>query len=228
MNSKLCFSVSAGAILLASLCAAPVRSGAGKSSQYVPPDVTTASDIQYPVDTLAVGAVSLLLSLDSNAQLQNIQVMRDFPGLTKPVQDAVQSWAFTPAMLNGNRVATEISVTAVFNIFNPGGGAASQSLILAPPTTLSPDASKFTPPQITTAAFADYPATSVSQGTVVLGVTIGKTGRAKQVRVLRGLPSLTQQAVSAVKTWGFTAATVQGQPVEAPVIIAFVFQRNMS
>lgn len=228
MNTKLCSFLPAGAILTASLLVTPAWSGPGKDRQYLPPEVVSASDIQYPVNTLAVGAVSLLLSLDSNAQIQNIQVLRDSPSLTSAAQSAVQNWTFKPAVLKGHPVPSNISVTIVFNIFNPAGGAASQSLALAPPQSISPDASQFNPPQITLATFANYPATSASQGTVVLDVTVGKAGQPKQIRAIRDVPTLTQQAISAVRTWSFNPATIQGQPVAAPMIIAFVFQRNMS
>jgi TonB family protein len=228
MNLKRNLVSAVATILLASLLVIPVWSGAGKLPQYVPPDILSASNIPYPVDTLAVGAVSLLLNLDSNAQIQNVQILRDFPSLTSSVQNVVTTWTFRPAALKGNPVASEISLTVIFNIFNPAGGAASQSLVLAPAQSTFPDASQFTPPQITQASFANYPAASLAQGTVVLDVTVGRAGQPKQIRVINDVPALTQQAVGAVKTWGFNAATIHGQPVPAQIVIAFVFQRNTS
>jgi TonB family protein len=228
MNMKLCFSLPARAILLAILLVTPVRSGAGKIPEYAPPDVLSASNIAYPVNTQATGAVSLLLSLDSNAQIQNMQPLRDTPPLTSAVQDSVQLWTFRPATSKGNPVPSEISLTVIFNIFNPAGGAAYQSLVLAPAQPANPDAAQFTPPQINLASFAKYPAASVAQGTVVLDVTISSSGQPKQIRVINDVPTLTQQAISAIKTWKFNAATFKGQPTPAPIIIAFVFQRNMS
>jgi TonB family protein len=228
MKLKRNFVSAVATILVASLLVIPVRSGAGKLPQYVPPDILSASNIPYPVDTLAVGAVSLLLNLDSSAQIQNVQILRDFPSLTSSVQNVVTTWTFRPAALKGNPVASEISLTVIFNIFNPAGGAASRSLVLAPAQSTSPDASQFTPPQLAQASFANYPAASVAQGTVVLDVTIGRAGQPKQIRVVNDVPTLTQQAISAVKTWGFNAATIHGQPIPAQMVIAFVFQRNMS
>jgi TonB family protein len=213
---------------LAILLVTPVRSGAGKIPEYAPPDVLSASNIAYPVNTQATGAVSLLLSLDSNAQIQNMQPLRDTPPLTSAVQDSVQLWTFRPATSKGNPVPSEISLTVIFNIFNPAGGAAYQSLVLAPAQPANPDAAQFTPPQINLASFAKYPAASVAQGTVVLDVTISSSGQPKQIRVINDVPTLTQQAISAIKTWKFNAATFKGQPTPAPIIIAFVFQRNMS
>ena len=227
MNRKRYFAIVAEAIILASLWVAPIRSRPRKTPQYVPADISTASDIPYPVDTLAAGAVSLLLSLDSSARIQNVMVLRDFQPLTSSVQNAVQNWSFAPASLNGQPVASNLSVSVVFNIFNPGGGAAYQSLVLAPPQTPVPDPSQYIPPQITMASFANYPENSVSKGTVVLDVTVGKGGQPKKIRVIQDVPTLTQQALNAVKTWSFNPATIQGQPIAAQIIIAFVFQRNM-
>ncbi len=217
-----------GAILLLSPVIPSAGSKTHKTSPFSPAGITSASNIAYPLNTLASGAVSLLLSLDSSANIQNVQVLRDSPPLTSSVQDAVQLWTFTTALLHGAPVASEISVTTIFNIFNPAGGAAAQSLVLAPSQSVYPDASQFMPPQISSASYANYPANSVAQGTVVLDVTVGVAGQPKQFRVVYGVAPLTQTAINAVKTWGFNAATIKGQPVSAHIIIAFVFQRNMS
>jgi TonB family protein len=228
MNLEPSFALPARAILLAGLLVTATLSGADRTPQYVPPDVLSASNIPYPVNTQATGAVSLLLNLDANAQIQNMQVLRDVPLLTNAVQDAVQIWTFKPAVSKGNPVPSEIPLTVIFNVFNPGGGAAFQSLVLAPPQSTDADASQFTPPQITLASFAKYPAASTAQGTVVLDVTIGRSGQPKQIRVINDVPTLTQQAISAIKTWKFNAATIKSQPIASQIIIAFVFQRNVS
>jgi TonB family protein len=228
MNMRLSFAIAAGAILLIALIVGSVRSAPRNIPQFISSGIASASTIQYPVNTMAAGAVSLLLSINRSGQIQNVQVLRDFPSLTGSVQKAVQTWKFTPATLDGHTVSSEISVTAIFNIFNPAGGGAYQSLVLNPLQTIPPDASGFTRPQISTAAFANYPADSVSQGTVVLDVTVSKAGNPTRIRVVRGIPTLTEQAVIAVKNWGFNAATFQGQPTVAQMVIAFVFQRNIS
>jgi TonB family protein len=63
---------------------------------------------------------------------------------------------------------------------------------------------------------------------VVLDVTVNKTGNLSKTSVIRDVPTLTRQAIIAVKNWGFNAATIQGQPIAAQMVIAFVFQRNIS
>jgi outer membrane biosynthesis protein TonB len=56
---------------------------------------------------------------------------------------------------------------------------------------------------------------------------VGKGGQPRKIHVIQGVQTLTQQAVSAVKTWSFNPATIQGQSIPSQIIIAFVFQRNM-
>jgi TonB family protein len=228
MKIKRMIGITAWLALSICLPAGTPLSAPHKTPQFISPGVVRASDIQYPVNSMAAGAVSLLLSVDSSGKIQNIRILREFPSLTTSVENAVQTWTLTPAILNGRAVSSELPVTAIFNIFNPAGGAAYQSLVLAPPNAIPAQDSQFAPPQINTASFAKYPADSVSVGTVVLDVTVSKAGNLSNIEVIRGVPTLTEQAIIAIKTWGFIAATIQGQPTDAQMVIAFVFQRNMS
>jgi TonB family protein len=195
----------------------------GSYAPFVAPRIASAGDIPYPINTTATGMVTLLLSLDATGKIQNVRVLRDIPPLTSAAQTGVQSWTFTPATLNGNPVPARLSVNVVFNPYNPGGVAIQGLNIPLPPTTPGPNDSEFSPPQVASGTFAVYPVNSLASGTVVLGVTIGKTGGAEKVRVIRGVPSLTPQCIHAVKSWGFNAATHQGRPVSSHLGVAFVF-----
>jgi TonB family protein len=197
-------------------------------SSFHPPNLVRAGNIPYPPDTLAVGMVSLLVSLDARAHLQSVQALRTFPSLTGVVQDAVQNWKFTAAEMKGHMVSSDISVSAVFNPYNPGG-TSFQALSLDPPRftpTPPPGGPAFLPPQITSASFANYPANSVAWGTVVLAATIDATGQLTKVRAVHPVASLTTAAESALQTWSFAPATLDGQPAAANIIVAFVFPRN--
>ena len=215
------------AAFFVSVVAQPARSGSAEVPHFVPPDVASTTAIPFPPDSLAAGVVTLSVSLDSTGKMQGVTIVRDLPSMTGVVTAALQSWTFTPATLDGNAVPSTICVSAVFNLFNPGG-AASRALFLAPPQSLPAAGAEYAPPQITSASFATYPPNSVAAGTVVLDLTVNAAGQATKVRVVRGVPSLTTASVSAVKTWGFNSATVKNKPVAAKTIIAFVFQRSLS
>jgi protein TonB len=64
------------------------------------------------------------------------------------------------------------------------------------------------------------------QGTVVVLVTVGTDGKVKQTKVESGHPMLTNAAVTAVRTWIFRPALLNGQPVEAPARVEVNFHRQ--
>jgi TonB family protein len=92
-----------------------------------------------------------------------------------------------------------------------------------PPTPPGPEDSDFNPPEITSGQFAVYPVNSIASGTVILDVTIDKSGGVAEVHVIRSVPSLTPQSIKAVKSWVFRAATYKDQPVTSHMVVAFVF-----
>jgi len=172
---------------------------------------------------MAPGIVTLLLRLDSAAKIQNVQVLREVPSLTSAAQTAIPSWTFAPASWNGHPVAARLSISVVFNPFNPGGVSIEGLKVRLPPTPPGAEDSGFNPPQITSGQFAIYPVNSIASGTVILDVRIDKSGRVRKAHVIRGVPSLTTQSIKAVKSWEFRAATYKDQPVASHMVVAFVF-----
>ncbi len=81
--------------------------------------------------------------------------------------------------------------------------------------------------QVISAVGPVYPVNSVAQGTVVLEVTVGPSGRVEQVKVIRDIPSLTSEAVKAVRGWSFRPARLEGRPVRTAIPVAFTFDRGL-
>lgn len=108
---------------------------------------------------------------------------------------------------------------------------AAVSLAAAAPQSSSPSSPegkappKFVPPQILRTVDAAYPIKSVAFGTVVVEVHVAASGEIADVRVVRDIPSLTEQAVKAVKEWKFQPASLGGKPVASIVPVAFTFVR---
>jgi TonB family protein len=214
-------------LLLSDLVTQPLTFAQQPSAKFTSSDVLTASDIPYPPNTTTTGLVALALNLASNGQKQNVQVQLDTPPLTAAAQSAVQTWTFKPGSSNGQPVPSLLAVDVVFNPYNPGGTSIT-GLLLTPPANSGPGNATFVPPQITAATYALYPATSLAQGTVVLSLTIGTSGQVRNVHVVRDVPALTQAATQAVKSWQYNPGTLSGQPIPAKLVVAFVFQRNLS
>ncbi len=199
----------------------------GENGKFAPPDVVSAGDIVYPPNTAMTGMVSLLVELDENGRAQNVQALQDVPPLTPATQAGVEKWVFKPAMVNGKGVAARIPVHVVFNPYNPGGTSVLGGGPRVPPPVPS-NLGRFMPPQVRMASFAFYPVNTQAQGTVVLSVSVDKSGHMSKVRVVHGVQPLNEAAIEAVKQWGFQPAMRDGQTAAGRVCVAFVFQRNLS
>lgn len=68
--------------MLASLATGAGAEGQGNAQKSGFPDVASAADIAYPVDTTATGMVALLLTLDASGNVQSALVQQDVPPLT--------------------------------------------------------------------------------------------------------------------------------------------------
>jgi len=81
----------------------------------------------------------------------------------------------------------------------------------------------YEPPTVVSATGAVYPITSVASGTVVLEAALDDGGAITSVRVVRGIPSLTEQAVRALRQWKFEPARLNNHPIASKVPVGFVF-----
>jgi TonB family protein len=196
------------------------------SAKFESPDVLSTSDIPYPPNTTVTGLVTLVLSLADTGHVQSVQVVRDTPPLTSAAQSSMQTWTFKAALANGKAVASQLPINVVFNPYNPGGTEIT-GLSITPPTSAGGDAS-FVPAQITSASYALFPPDSLATGTVVLSLSISKTGQVQKVRLAKDVAALSPAALAAAKSWKYAPATLNKQSISSRLIVAFVFQRNLS
>jgi len=210
---KRAWSVAAGLLLL-------VASAPAQDSKYNAAGIAQAGDIAYPLNAQAPGVVTLDVSLDASAAVQNVTIVRDLPPFTAVAQNAVQGWQFTPAIVEGQGVAGAVRVHVVFNPYNPGG-------VGLPGLSLQPAAGgaagSFQPAGLQKANYASYPPNTVASGTVVLQVHVGRDGKVHGVLVARGKGALIGAATSAAKSWVFSPATYRGGAVASDVVVVFVF-----
>lgn len=213
--------------VLASMAIGPGASGQADARKSGLPGVASATEIVYPVNTTTTGMVSLLLTLDPSGSVQNTLVLQDTPPLTAAAQAAVQNWKFKAASAQGKSTEALLPVYVVFNPYNPAGTAPTGGGLNAPPP-MNPNQGSAVPPQVRLASYAMYPANTVATGTVVLSVSINKSGHTTEIKAVHGVHPLTDAAVKVVQQWGFQPATSGGEPVSGRICIAFVFQHNLS
>jgi outer membrane biosynthesis protein TonB len=204
----------------------PAKQAARPVNQKVklePPRLTTASPIPYPPNTVAAGMVTLCVSLDAAGKITDLQPLRDIPALTSPALNAVKSWAFAPAKLNEQPLASTISVNVVFvpSSLDAGG----LSLVPRSNNCECEQPEPFVAPEVLAAAYPEYPPSSVAEGTVVLNLTISKKGHLDRVLAIQSVPSLTEPCTAAVNKWSFQLAALKGFPIGSNTIVAFVFRR---
>lgn len=203
--------------------------------KFVPPDLASlgevhahAGEIHYPIDTLASGVVSLLVSLDSSGHIEDIATLQDIPTLTAVSLTAVQNWTFSPASYDGKQVPSGILVDVVFNPsnFRVTDGPAIHAMTESARQSLAQlqQATQFSPLMIVNASFAEYPVNSVAFGSVTTDVHLSAAGEETKVTIVRGLPSLNSNAMAAAKKWNFKPATFQGAAVPSKAILVFVFR----
>jgi hypothetical protein len=208
-------------LLLACAGLTTTTTGVSGDSHFVPPDITAATDIPYPIDNIASGLVSISINLTAAGQLQSVQIVRDIPGLTSAVTNAVNSWTFTPGKLDGKAVPSTINVQVIFN----GGAVGSQNLPVQPGSLVTPpNPPGYFPPEISAVSFAGYPPNSLATGAVVLDLSIDKYSEVKKPTPIRPVASLTSAAIAALKTWTVNPATFNGKKLDAKLVVAFVFR----
>jgi TonB family protein len=82
---------------------------------------------------------------------------------------------------------------------------------------------QFDSPSVVSTVEAVYPLQSTVWGTVVLEVSLDDQGTVTGVRVVHGIPSLTEPAEFSVRQWKFKPAQLNGEPVSSKIAVAFSF-----
>lgn len=82
---------------------------------------------------------------------------------------------------------------------------------------------EFEPSSIVRSAEAVYPLHSIAWGTVVLELSLDESGAITDIRVVHGIPSLTESAERSIKEWTFRPAQFEGRRVRSKVAVAFSF-----
>jgi Trypsin-like peptidase domain/Gram-negative bacterial TonB protein C-terminal len=91
----------------------------------------------------------------------------------------------------------------------------------APPQDLG-----FSPPVPVSVVGTNYPPQALFGGDVLLDALIDATGKATDIRVIAGDDPFVDPALSAVRTWSFKPAQMDGHAVEARIGIVFQFPQS--
>jgi len=181
----------------------------------------SVGEIPVPMRTEASGTVVLDAVVTRAGNVAKVYVRRGIPALTHLAVNSVTGWKFSPATYGDNPIDSIVRVAVTFR---PSGLLSSPDML--PGVEASPESesdARFQPPEVTHAAFPNYPDNTVISGSVVLEINLSANGQAEKVKVLADLPPLTAAAQAVVPQWRFSPASFSGDPVPSRIILAFVF-----
>ena len=196
--------------------ASPAQEAAG----FTPPAPLSMVATPYPPQALFGGEVVLDARIDADGKLADLTVVQGAAPFLQPVLDAVHTWSFLPAHLDGHAVEARLGIVFQFpQSFLPP--LTTQDRKYEEPSGDSPDHSAL--PVATVEP--NYPPTSIAEGSVILYDVINKAGEIASTDVLRDIPSLTDPTVAASHEWHFAPAEQSGRESESAVVIVVTFRR---
>lgn len=209
------------AIMLVGLCFA--EASPPSRSAFVPAEIVSATDLVYPIRSIAVGTVVFEITVSETGAVEDVRPIREIQSLTETAAESVRKWQFKSALLGGKptRSRTVVAVT-----FNPAALPA-QNVPFPPLSATAPSYRAVLEPEpvnVVAASFPQYPSNSVTTGTVVLRVTVGKEGRVEDAVAVRDIASLTASCIRSLKEWRFEPAQLRGKPILSSIAIAFVLR----
>jgi hypothetical protein len=219
MRQSLTLLLEAWMILTAVSSLAAQRKHAEEEAALKPPEAISVTDIMVPI--AGSGTVVLEAVVTGRGKLQKVDVRRDVPTLTPLAVQAVEDWKFLPATLAGRIIVARIPVAVTFR---PPGYAAVVPLPPLIPQSEAAIQAAFQPAEITRAAFPKYPDNTVVSGAVILEARLSENGEVEELKVLRDLPPLTDEARIAAKDFHFVPAAYNGSSVRSTAMLAFVSQ----
>jgi hypothetical protein len=186
--------------------------------------LVSVSGVKIPFNSVATGMVELRVAIGKEGSVKDVEVVRELASVTEQSIQAVKTWKFDPATLNGKPVVSRLTVSVVFCPYT-GPGPISLVPLEVGIRTDAPDANlPPMPVEIIAAKFPrDFNARTTS-GTVVLQVAIGPDGQQGLVKVVKDIAPMTGAAQDAVKDWKFTPASIGNQKITSAVVLAFAYR----
>lgn len=82
---------------------------------YVPPTPFLVQEALYPINSVAMGPVSLVVVVELDGRVSEVQVIKSIPLLAEPSVRAAKQWRFEPARLDGKPIRSKASISFVYD-----------------------------------------------------------------------------------------------------------------
>ncbi len=185
-----------------------------------PPVPLSVVGTPYPPQALFGGEVDLDAVIDSDGSLAELDVVHGQAPFLGAVLDAVRTWSFEPARVNGTPTDGHLSIIFQFpQSFLPPLTTQERSFVA--PSADSSDRAAI--PVYTHEP--NYPATTVVQGSVAVFGRVDEQGQFTDARVLQDLPPLTNSVLESLQSWRFAPAERGGTTADSATVVIFTFRR---
>jgi hypothetical protein len=215
------------AATLAILASVAISSSQGQSNS--PPvfhsaEVVSARGVPIPFNSVATGIVELRATIGKSGKVKEVKVVRELASVTDQSIQSVKSWIFKPATLNGNPVASLVTIAVVFCPYNGPGPISLAPIEARSETNAAAVSLPNVPVEVAAAHFPrDFNARQTS-GTVVLQVAIGPNGQQGLVKVIKDILPMTDAAREAIKDWKFAPASIGDRKIQSNIVLAFAYR----
>jgi len=195
------------------------QSVASEESGFSPPVPVSLVATPYPPQALLGGEVVLDALIDTKGRIAELNVVHGAAPFLKPVLDAVRTWTFSPAQMDGQMVSARIGIIVQFpQSFLPKHTAPEREYVQP-----SDDLADHGPLPVYTVE-PDYPLKTVVEGSVILYQLVDQQGQVTSTHVFHDVEPLTTSTLAALQKWEFTPAKEAGVSTSSAVIVVVTFR----
>jgi len=195
------------------------QSVASQESGFSPPVPVSLVATPYPPQALLGGEVVLDALIDTEGRIAELNVVHGAAPFLKPVLDAVHTWTFSPAQMDGEMVRARIGIVVQFpQSFLPKHTAPEREYVEP-----SDDLVDHGPLPVYTVE-PDYPLKTVVEGSVILYQLVDQQGQVTSTHIFHDVEPLTASTLAASQKWEFTPAKEAGVSTSSAVIVVVTFR----
>jgi Trypsin-like peptidase domain/Gram-negative bacterial TonB protein C-terminal len=192
---------------------------ARQESGFSPPAPVSLVATPYPPQALFGGEVVLDARIDTDGRIAELSVVHGIAPYLDPVLDAVRTWIFSPAQLDGRAVEARLGIVVQFpQSFRPKLTTPERKYG-PPPEELRNHAAL---PVFTVEP--NYPLDTMAEDSVILYGLVNRQGQIVSTQVLRDIAALTDPTLAALQQWRFTPAKQAGVDTDSGVIVVTTFR----
>jgi hypothetical protein len=194
-------------------------SPAPQASGFSPPVPVSLVATPYPPQALFGGEVVLDALIDTDGRIAELNVVHGTAPFLEPVLNAVRTWTFSPAQMDGRVVEARIGIVVQFpQSFLPKLTARKRKYDRPSEDSVGHGALPVSTVE------PDYPPNTVAEDSVILYNLINQQGQVTSTRVLRDVEPLTTATLAASQQWRFVPGTEAGTNTDSAVALVVTFR----